>query len=503
MPQKSLIKKTLLSQLSAGERARWDALVEKHRREGEAMVAVQASYTQAVRKNTLAPPALRKLADQGFRAEKKTMDALNALETFRAKLETKYGKAGAGSGKRALSASEDKKQKQPHLLPCLPTEITHTIMMKCLKKRLCRAIQLDTMDHYHFDRVLNARPTIKKLFDDLVNHPVSIGLNPLTDDELRDLTQYVYDQYYNENPRATTDVIHTETQIEDFMWNPEDGHKSLIYCDTQGRIYDVRRPGVPRSTLKLRLHAEDEPVLFRFSPSGKKVAVGTMHGWVSVYDTATGNRLMEGRGIAENSPVQCIAFSPDEQMVVFADEDHDVIQRMQVERREPHIEIIGEGEHEHTISCLVFHPDGQLLSGSLDRTIRRWDASGNFIQLFEGHSDYIRDIAIHPDGQSFVSCSGDGTLRRWPLAAQGGEPRISQGDILISSIAFHPDGTHVVVGSRVPELVYKWPLAGALTQLLKRIPGATTIDTLRFRPGDANYLAYSVSPKTLVVHRFI
>lgn len=514
MPPKSLIQKRLLSKLSVGERTRWDALVEKHRHAGETMIAIQASYTQAVRKNTLAPMALMKLADRGFRAEKKALDALQALETYREKMETKYGNVGIGGAsiKRVYSSDKgegkkdgDKRQKKDASFSVLPSEITHEIMLEYLKSKIIRAIQLDTPNTYHFIRVLNARPNIQTLFDNLVRHPVKIGLYALTEDELKNMTDYVYQHYYRENPRTTTDVIQTESQIEDFMWiSDNDGHhRSLIYCDTRGRIYDIRRQTVPRSTLKLRFHNGDEPVLFQFSPSGKKVAVGTIQGRVSVYDAVTGELLMEGRDVAEGSPIQAIAFSPDETTVVFSDENNNVIQRMSNQNNIDFIET-NENGHTDTISCIVFHPNGQhILSSSLDHTVRLWDRTGKLLRVFKGHKDYIGSITIHPDGQSFISRSGDGTVRRWSLTPLGGEPKVYEGDYLVSSLAFHPNGQRVIAGSLVPTKIRIWSSEGQYINALEPIPSAVTINALRFRPGDANFLAYSASPKTLVVHRFI
>jgi WD40 repeat protein len=67
------------------------------------------------------------------------------------------------------------------------------------------------------------------------------------------------------------------------------------------------------------------------------------------------------------------------------------------------------------VLSVAFSPDGQALaSGSLDNTIRLWDAaSGALLRTLKGHTYTVRSVAFSPDGRALASGSWDGTVRLW------------------------------------------------------------------------------------------
>lgn len=55
--------------------------------------------------------------------------------------------------------------------------------------------------------------------------------------------------------------------------------------------------------------------------------------------------------------------------------------------------------------------DGRVLTASADKTIKLWE-NGSCIKTFSSvHKDVVRNICILDDGEHFVSCSNDGTLK--------------------------------------------------------------------------------------------
>lgn len=55
----------------------------------------------------------------------------------------------------------------------------------------------------------------------------------------------------------------------------------------------------------------------------------------------------------------------------------------------------------------------EFLSCSNDGTIRRWLTSGECSAVYAGHDNYVYSIALMANGEDFASCGEDRTLRVW------------------------------------------------------------------------------------------
>jgi WD40 repeat protein len=77
---------------------------------------------------------------------------------------------------------------------------------------------------------------------------------------------------------------------------------------------------------------------------------------------------------------------------------------------------------------------------------------------FRGHSGPVTSVAFSPDGQHIVSGSGDQTICVWN--AMTGEtvvgPFRGHSD-WVWSVAFSPDGQHIVSGSEIKQFVCGMP----------------------------------------------
>ena len=81
--------------------------------------------------------------------------------------------------------------------------------------------------------------------------------------------------------------------------------------------------------------------------------------------------------------------------------------------------------HSAAVRSVAFSPDSaRLASGSLDKTVKIWDASsGECLQTLEGHSAAVWSVAFSPDSARLASGSLDKTVKIWD--ASSGEDRKS------------------------------------------------------------------------------
>ena len=75
--------------------------------------------------------------------------------------------------------------------------------------------------------------------------------------------------------------------------------------------------------------------------------------------------------------------------------------------------------HTDDVYSVVYSPDGsRLASGSLDNTIKIWDATVNAntstpITTLSGHTDNVYSVTFSPDGLKLASGSTDETIKIW------------------------------------------------------------------------------------------
>jgi WD40 repeat protein len=96
---------------------------------------------------------------------------------------------------------------------------------------------------------------------------------------------------------------------------------------------------------------------------------------------------------------------------------------------------------------VAFSSDGkQIVSGSDDETVRRWDAATGQLLLpaLEGYTSSVYSVTFSPDGKQIVSGSLDMTVRRWD-AATGQQllPALEGHTDAVTSVAFSPYGKQI------------------------------------------------------------
>ncbi len=192
-----------------------------------------------------------------------------------------------------------------------------------------------------------------------------------------------------------------------------------------------------------------------FSPDGRRFAsVGggfdsrgmALPGEVKVWDAADGQELLHITGKTAtrwDQAVNAVAFSLDGRRLAFADG-----QTVRVCAAATGQELQSMGRHQGLVNCVAYSPDGRrLASGSLEGTVKVWDAGTGQETLAFHHVEGILNLAFSPDGRRLAAAAGNNMVKVWDLTT-GREALVLRGHTeTVSSVAFSPDGWRLASGS--------------------------------------------------------
>ena len=223
-----------------------------------------------------------------------------------------------------------------------------------------------------------------------------------------------------------------------------------------GSIDEVALYAVPLSPDRIKAHyaaALTEPVSGTAAPP-----VGL---------TVTAFKKLAGHSEYVNS----VAFSPDGKTLATGSRDK-TVRLWNIETGEQRVI----GKHDNFVSCVAFSPDGRYVaSGGWDNRIKQFDIiKGDELSegKFDKHTNYVLALAFSPNGRRLVSGSNDKTARNASVST-GASVVTTDLPNAVASIAFSPDGSHIV-GACLDGKVYVWETA---TLHLSRTLGVPGVDT--------------------------
>ncbi|KAI8459649.1 coatomer WD associated region-domain-containing protein [Phakopsora pachyrhizi] len=152
-----------------------------------------------------------------------------------------------------------------------------------------------------------------------------------------------------------------------------------------------------------------------FHPTEPWLLAGLYSGKVFVWHTETGALLKSFT--PTEVPVRCARFIARKNWFVCGSDDF----HLRAFNYNTSERIAAFEAHPDYIRCLAVHPtQSLLLTGSDDMTIKLWDweKSWKCIQVFEGHTHYIMNLAFNPkDSNTFASSCLDRTVKVWSLGS--------------------------------------------------------------------------------------
>lgn len=183
-----------------------------------------------------------------------------------------------------------------------------------------------------------------------------------------------------------------------------------------------------------------------YGPDGKSALVDGSNGTGPVmahYDLTTGKLLKEWLN-DYYTHMRSLALSPDGQRVLVGSRTRGTEWQLDGYKCLKTFT----GHHGGAVTSVAYckEPE-QLLTGSRDGSIRRWNRlEGKVLLRWCPHEGHVTHLAVSPDGK-WVLSYGSRRLAETSLAT--GEPRLKwdRHDGAVQAVAFLPDGQHVVSGA--------------------------------------------------------
>lgn len=167
---------------------------------------------------------------------------------------------------------------------------------------------------------------------------------------------------------------------------------------------------------------------------------------VLLWDVAGGG-VVEATGHSDD--VRAVAFSPDGRFLLTGSVDR-TARLWDAEKGTPFAVLDG---HSNGVTSVAFSPDGSRVAtasgGTFDSTARLYDVvAESELNVLRGHTGKIVMVRFSPDGRRLLSASADGTARLWDVGTARECKPLAGHDKPLTSAIFSPDGSRIATGSQ-------------------------------------------------------
>ena len=191
----------------------------------------------------------------------------------------------------------------------------------------------------------------------------------------------------------------------------------------------------------IRFKVPEIPRSARYSPDGKKLAVGDQDSVVRVFDAKTGWVVRKLPAFSERGDAAIPLYSPDGVLLAVVTSKGRV-GVWDSEKGDVPRWVLPPDDAD--VRHLAFSPDGKLLAGAEEwgkNRVRLWDArSGKDVRQLPAHPKNVTDLAFSPDGKRLATSCEDGTIRLWNPETGKEVQQFAHPDMQTTAVAWSPNG---------------------------------------------------------------
>lgn len=209
-----------------------------------------------------------------------------------------------------------------------------------------------------------------------------------------------------EDGTLLADLVTAEDAMFGVAFSPDGNRLAVCGADRSIRIYDVAS-----NTEQHLIEDHADWVLdIAWSPDGSKLVSASRDKTSKLFDATSGDALVTFNG--HGDVVTSAAFLADGNSVVSSGRDRQ-LRVWNVSDAKEQRRIGGFGNE---ITELFLLADGRVFTASADRKARAHNVGdGKALKSYDGHTDWIYSVTVHPDSGAIATGAYDGEIRIWSI----------------------------------------------------------------------------------------